>query len=502
MKWLSASLVLLSCAERGGAGTICGALHLSSALHVAPAAPGQAYVRCDTLGPEAGWQVILSPDARRIAARTAAGTVRLIATDTWRELAQMASPLGRIDAAAFSPDGTSLALLSAEMGEVTIWNSGDGALARAFAGPPASTIDAHASALAFSSDGRRLATSLGTLIDLMSAAVIDWKTGTPVTSTLSVNPEELGLGEAIPRLAFCAGDDLLFVETEFQVGNSPPSTRLSLRAPVTGQETVLFAAYSRALAGFALSTDGRLIALGATAEAYAAGFDGGLVVYRTDTGGRLVADPAFTGSVLGFSRDGKRLFTLLNSNVVVLATVDLRRLGQFPWPSGTTFLGVSPFDEVVGSNDGNTSWWNSATGRLVRTVSHALDQVTWSGDGRFTVGTGEREALFHLWGASDGTELCAPPLEGAPAPVLASLGRTLDPNGEATAVIGSIAVSDEVTVHAHSSDWTALRVHSVADGALLRLFGAARSPRAIAIAAPAGARLYTPEGPNVAVWCR
>jgi hypothetical protein len=36
---------------------------------------------------------------------------------------------------------------------------------------------------------------------------------------------------------------------------------------------------------------------------------------------------------------------------------------------------------------------------------------------------------------------------------------------------------------------------------LLRLFGAAPSQRPIAVAAPSGARLFTPEGSDVAVWC-
>jgi len=76
-------------------------LDLGALLSVAPAAAGQRFVRCATLGPETGWSVALSPDGRRLAARTGAGTVRLLDTDSWREVAQLASPLGRMDAAAF-----------------------------------------------------------------------------------------------------------------------------------------------------------------------------------------------------------------------------------------------------------------------------------------------------------------------------------------------------------------------------------------------------------------
>ena len=487
-----------------GSGGIaaCGALNLSSAFRLAPAAVGQGYVRCDTLGRETGWQVVLSPDARRIAALTSAGTVRLIATDTWLEVAQLASPLGQIDAAAFSPDGASLALLSAEMGEVSLWNAADGTPVRAFAGPPASSIDAYASALAFSSDGHRLATSLGTVIDLATGITTDWKTGLPVTSVQTMNPENLGFGEAIPLLAFGAGDGLLFVHTEYQIGNSVTSTRLALQAPATGQVTVLFDFYGRALSGFALSPDHRLVALGKTAEAQAAGFPAGLVIYRADTAAQVANDPAFVGTVLGFSHDGQRLFTLTGSTIAVLAPADLHLLGQFAWPAGVTFLGVSSGDELVGSGGGSTSWWNSSTGAPVRTVSHALDQVTWSGDGRFAVGTGDPAALFYLWRADNGTELCAPPSRGAAAPALASLGTTLDANGMATSADRSIAAADEMVIHEHSSNWTSLHVRAAPGGILMRLFGAARSQRPVAIAAPSGARLYSPMGVDLAVWCR
>jgi hypothetical protein len=165
------------------------------------------------------------------------------------------------------------------------------------------------------------------------------------------------------------------------------------------------------------------------------------------------------------------------------------------------FLGISPTGELVGSGGGGTSWWDSSTGVVVRTVSHPLAGMTWSRDGNFAAGTGDPAALFYLWRASDGTLLCAPPARGAPVPTLASLGTTLDSNGNATSTDGSIAVTTEVALHTHASDWTAAHVRA-ADGTLLRLLGAASSRRPIAIAAPSGARLYSAEGPDVAVWCR
>src|SRR5579862_1294230 len=175
----------------GAPGMACGALTFSQTIALGPSAAGQSYVRCQTLGPESGWQVTLSPTGDRLAARTGAGTVRLLATNPWSEIIQLGSPLGQIDAVAFSPDGATLAALSAEMGEVTLWNTSNGTLARSFAGPPASGVDTTASALAFSSDGGRLATSLGTIIDLSAGTTTSWLTGAPGTFKLGDNTESL-----------------------------------------------------------------------------------------------------------------------------------------------------------------------------------------------------------------------------------------------------------------------------------------------------------------------
>ena len=181
----------------------CGAmLALSSNMQLAPAATGQRYLRCGTIGPERDWKIVLSGDGRRLAALTGAGTVRLYATDdNWSELGQLAAPLGRWDAAAFSPDNSRLATLSAEIGEVTLWNATNGALVRSFPGPAGSTIDSIASSLTFSADGKRIATSLGTIIDIASGDQRSWLTGAPVTAVRTVNPQNLGTGEAVAIVA-------------------------------------------------------------------------------------------------------------------------------------------------------------------------------------------------------------------------------------------------------------------------------------------------------------
>jgi len=486
--------------QGAGPGVACGPLSLSSTIVLAPAAAGQNYVRCQTLGPETGWQVALSPTGDRLAARTGAGTLRLLATGSWTELAQLGSPLGTIDAVAFSPDGATLATLSAEMGEVTLWSAHDGTLQRSFAGAPASGIDTHPAGLAFSSDGGRLATSLGTVIDLTGGT-------TPSGQTPALNPENLGFtagGNRVPLIRFVAADARLLLETDYQVGNSPTSTRLALQDPATGAQVVLYDFYSRGLSGYAVSPDGRFIARATTPEAGGQGFAAGLAIFDATSSAQIAFDPSFTGAVLGFSRDGGRLFTETGTTVSAVGASDLHPISQFTAPAGVTFLGVSPANELVGALSGTTSWWNPATGAIVKTLSYSLAAATWSGDGRFGAGTGDPAALFHFWRESDDGQLCGPPADSTTAPALASLG-TAGPAGEnqtVTSSDGTLTVSSAFVIHTHAASYDALNVKATATGALLRQFGATPGTQPSAISNPSGDRLYTTQGADVAAWCR
>jgi hypothetical protein len=220
----------------------------------------------------------------------------------------------------------------------------------------------------------------------------------------------------------------------------------------------------------------------------------------------LASDATSTDVVLGFSANGKRLFTLNGSVLKVLATSDLHVITQFPWPVGATFLAVSPADDLVATIGATTSWLDSSTGATIRTVPYPLTEVTWTGDGRFGAGSGDPAALFHFWRERNGRPLCAPPPRGPAAPALATLGTLFSPGPNdagtsATSDDGSIVVTDVAVLHTHSQDWTSFQVTAAADGALLRVFPALGSPGQIAISHPSGARLFTPQGPDVAVWC-
>ena len=115
--------------------------------------------------------------------------------------------------------------------------------------------------------------------------------------------------------------------------------------------------------------------------------------------------------MLGFSHDGTRLFTQTGGNVVTLGTVDLHVISTAPWPSGATFVAVSPQDNLVVSVGGATSYIDPGTGAVLRTLPFPLTTVRWTADGRFAVGSGDPAALFHFWAEPAGTQLCAPPAQ-------------------------------------------------------------------------------------------
>jgi hypothetical protein len=461
----------------------CGTLGFTTSLALAPAAAGQRYVRCESRGPETGARVALADDGGHLAVITTSGTARLFATDPWAEVAQLAVPVGRIDAIAFSPDGATLATLSAEMGLVTLWSTADGTRGQSFAAAPA-PFDTYASTLTYSPDGSRLATSLGT--------VIDADDGTPIATVP---------GGTILRFAFAPGNDVLFEELAYQIGNSPQSTWLSLRTLSTGAQTDLFKAYSRALTGYAVSADGTRVALAKTEEATTGGFAPGLSIYATDTAAEIASDPTFTGTVLGFSRDGARLFTTDAGTVTVLDTADLHVVDSFAWPATPAdFLGVSPEDDLVASSGGTTSWW-AADGTIRQSLPLALTQATWTTDGRHGGGTGDPDAFFAMWREADAAPLCTPAPQGGTAPTLASLGTVLAGDGPTLSSDGSIALTNVFVIHTHATDYTAVHVTETATGNDLRVFSPSPTSRAIAMSDPSAAELYTVEGTAVAVWC-
>jgi len=359
------------------------------------------------------------------------------------------------------------------------------------------------------------------VINLQTGTKTSWSTGAPDTTILGTNPENLTSidGGGVALIRFTAEDSKLFVVTNYQIGNSPTATRLELRDPTTGAQTVLFDRFSRALLGYAISDDGRYIAQGDTVENTTSP---GLVVSDATTGAPVAADPTATStSVLAFSHDGGTLYTQNGNLVGAVGATDLHAISSFTWPAGTTFVAVSPQNDLLGTVGGSTSYFDPASGAVVRTLSFPLTSASWTTGGGFGVGSGDPAALFHLWIESSGTQLCGPAAGTGSAPSIASLGTTIPPNRTTssstpttvTSADGSVTGTETFLIHGHATNFYADKLTVTSSGMLLRLFGAFADnidPMPfVAISVPDATKAYTPAvtamqspGPDVAVWCK
>ena len=482
--------------------TRCASSFPSGLLRVAPADPGRRYLRCGTAGGETRWHVRLSPDHSRLAARTNAGTVRLIATTPWRELAELASPLGRIDAIAFSPDGALLATLSVEAGQVALWNTADGTLERSFAVRTVSTaIAPRGAAIAFSSDGTQIATSLQRVLDLSTGATRPW------------SYPKGALQPDFRDLSFAADGVTLVADGLHRELSSELNETIMLIHPESQQHTVLFDGPASTLGGYAVSPDRSLIAFAVQSDERS-----GLFVYRVDQPEPVAVDPRFEGSVLAFSRDGTRLYANVDEEVVVLDPLTLARVSSFLWRHDSRFLGISPSGDLVASSGHETTWWDPATGRPRRTIEEALNAVTWSADGELGAGSGG-SALVHVWRESDGVKQCLLPRRDATMPMLNPRMEIPPPPLYHDA--------DPMVVVARSADGGVLATRSVnllGDTRIDLVEGTSKKPLRMFAENPAsvytdrgvgvalsddGSEAYTLEAegalgqdPYVAVWCR
>jgi hypothetical protein len=419
------------------------------------------------------------------------------------ELVQLAAPVGRLDAVAFSPDGATLATLSVEQGQVTLWSAADGALVRSFFGQPADAVWTQGGRLAFSPDGTLLASADGNIFD-------------PTTGEVVARFDVVGNREGtVRRMTFSPDGGHLVVDRAYQIGNSPPTTVISLidilRCTGGGSDpgaiplspaTVLYEAYGDYLRSAAVAADGSRVALAKASFTQ----EPGLRVFRTADGAE-VSDPTFAGVALGFSRDSRRLFTVTDDGTLVVRdATDLHELGHVAWPyDDGGFRAVSPGDELVVSTGGETSWLDPVTGAVRRTLPRAIRRPVWTDDGLIGAAVDD-DALFAVWREADAGALCAPPKLSEPAPALDSLGTTFPAgyadDATATSDDGTVTATRRFVLHAHATNYYSIEVTATASGEALRRFSPIPDEsRQIAIGRPDGRHLYTPEGGAVAGWC-
>lgn len=180
-----------------------GPLSVLSSIPLVPSAPGSG---------GRDWPVAFSPKAGTVATEDGDGVVALWdAADPSRPAPLVSLPaLGAaVDAIAFSPDATMLAVVGG--GQVRLWNTG--IAAGAGVGRPSlrASLSAPSSALsvAFSPDGRILA--VGGSHEQVSL----WSTAQPGAATVAAVNEDVSNPEGeIDSIAFRPGDDGVFVTTD------------------------------------------------------------------------------------------------------------------------------------------------------------------------------------------------------------------------------------------------------------------------------------------------
>lgn len=467
----------------------------SGVLRLAPAVPHTAYRRCGTGAGESSWSARFSSDHRRLAAHTNANTVRMIDTDAWQELAEIGHEIGRVDALAFSPDGTQLATLSIEAGEVALWSAADATLTRVIKVRARHTgYPYYGSGLLFSADGRHLVTSLATVIDLQTGKVSAWTHD-------ARPPETVAAGYGVNSFSLVDGKaESMLVSHSEQATNMVGREYLSLRRLGTAEVTH-YVDHSYGYVPFAVSADGVLLSVVSTP-----GAPSGLQLFDLRTSKLVAVDRVGGLTPLAFARDGTELYTTTQNEVEVLAIPSMASLRRFRWSFRATFRGLSPAGLLVETSADGTSYWDTKTGQRVRRFPFAASLMTWSADGVLGAGA-SADTLLHVWRESDGRELVRIARPKAELPKFPH--AAVQPSGPdawrspvlARSEDGGIVVQDFYAIHFGSTDWYSTRVEDAATKAVLRVFPYTQGRRAEL--SPDGARLSTIEaGSHVAIWCR
>jgi len=357
------------------------------------------YHRCGALGDVAS-AVHISRDGRLLAV-VAAESVRLFDTATWREIARVGHAVEPVDGAALSPDGTRLATVSRYIGEVALWDTSDGHPLAIFPGTvamPGTSQLAPGSGVAFSSDGRRIATSLGTIIDTATGTSLD----------VAKNGIRFGQNSGV---WFTPGDVGVLARTMYHSGDSWVGVLIQRFDAVTGA--------SQAGIGDEVALSGDLTQAVGVVDQYeqiysVAGI--GLTTPVTELSGPLPMIPGLDweralpaaldnhGDLVALSLNGLNGTELR----IVAAQHPDQEVARIALPPETAVVGVSPADELVTSGPCGTIAWDWRSGEARWAQPFTVQTIAWSADGSLAVATGPG-ALFRVWRTDTGAELCAPP---------------------------------------------------------------------------------------------
>jgi WD40 repeat protein len=367
----------------------------AAAYTIVPDGVQAAYRRCGELG-EVASTVTLSRDGRRLAV-VAAESVRLFDTATWREIARVAHAFEPVDAAALSPDGTRLATAASYIGELTLWDTSDGHAIAIFPGKAAqagTSQMARGSGIAFSSDGRRIATSMGTIIDTVTGTSLD----------VANNAVRGGRNY---DLWFTAGNDGLVARTMYHSGDSWVGTLIERFDAATGMN---------------LTSVGDSVALSGDHTLGVGVVDHWSMNYTVvgiglPTPITEVSLPLSMIPSVDWSRTYPAALDHWGDLLALSDGTDLRivetrhpdhEVARIALPAGNSVVGVSPANELVTSGPCGTIGWDWRSGQARWAQPFTVRTIAWNADGSLAVAAGP-DALFRAWRTDTGAELCAAP---------------------------------------------------------------------------------------------
>ncbi len=312
-------------------------------------------------------EVAFGPDGDRLLTASKDGTTRLwdVSVAGGRDWLTVPGPSVRYGAVSFSPDATTFAV-PGQLDGVTIRDVNTGEALLSLQGH-----DATVASMAFSPDGRRLATAAGSSATHRAAnqTVPIWNTSTgELAMTLTGHDDEVSAVAFSPdgrRLVTGSYDGTM------RIWDAVNGAELRVRD------------VSAELYALAFSRDGRYILTGVD--------DSGLVtVWDADTlapMGELRGHTGYVNSV-AYIPDGRAVTASADGTARIWDLGSARELATLRGHTGTVFsVAVSPDGETLATSgtDGLTKLWDVATGRELLTV-FGHDQTVYASPSAPTVG--------------------------------------------------------------------------------------------------------------------